>query len=154
MTSSPNTIPAQFPVGDTLDVLGDQVTLKATGPQTGGMLTALEVVARPGSGPPPHTHMHAELFAVLDGVLDVERDGVVSRLRAGDAAAVPCGVVHTYRNTSSADARFLAVLHPAGHERFLAELARDGRGPDGPDPARIAEIGRRHGVTFPAPPRS
>src|SRR5512132_4307479 len=105
---------------ETLNVLGEEVTLLATGAQTGGTMTAVEVLVRPGSGPPPHTHVHSELLYVLNGELEVEVDGARQTVNAGELAAVPGGAAHTYRNTSSEPARFLAVLHPAGHEHFFA----------------------------------
>lgn len=147
MATTPISTAPPFATGETLDVLGDRVTLKAAGPDTGGTLTVLEVVAPPGSGPPPHTHVQAEVFLVTAGRLEVLRDGEVHRLGAGDVLAVPCGTIHTYRNRSDRDARFVAVLHPAGHERFLAELASLA-GP--PAPQQVAEIAHRHGVRFAA----
>lgn len=138
-------------IGETLNVLGDQVTLLAAGPQTGGTMTAVEVLTGPGSGPPPHTHVASELFYVLDGELEVELEGVRRAVRTGELATVPGGAVHTYRNVSGDPVRFLAVIHPAGHERFLAEIGTpvDAQAPDGPpDVERVMRIARRHGVEF------
>jgi quercetin dioxygenase-like cupin family protein len=141
-------------IGDTLDVLGDEVTLLAAGPQTGGTMTAMEVLAHPDSGPPPHTHVYAELFYVLEGEIEVVLDGERRVVRAGEVAGVPGGVVHTYRNASTDPARFLAVLHPAGHERFLAEIGVpvDAPAPEGPpDVERVMRIAHRHGIEFVVP---
>jgi len=140
--------------GQTLNVLGDAVTLLATGAQTGGTMTAVEVLARPGSGPPPHTHVYAELFYVLEGELEIELEGTSRVVNAGELAAVPGGAVHTYRNTSAEPVNFLAVLHPAGHERFFAEIGvpLDAPTPDGPlDVERVMRIARRHGIEFVVP---
>jgi quercetin dioxygenase-like cupin family protein len=137
--------------GDTLNVLGDQVTLLAAGRDTGGTMTAVQVVAGPGSGPPPHTHVYAEIFYVLDGTLTVEVDGEAWPVRAGELAAVPGGAVHTYRNEAGERARFLAVLHPAGHEHFFAELGvpLDAPAPAGPpDVAHVMSVAARHGIEF------
>ena len=124
----------------TLTLLGDTIDVKVAGRDSGGTLTAVEVVTPPGGGPPPHSHLATELFYGLEGTLDVVVDGAAVRLRPGDCVAVPGGTAHTYRNASERNARFLAVLHPAGHEHFLEELARD--------PARAGEIAHRHGVRF------
>ena len=140
-------------IGQTLNVLGDQVTLLAAGPDTGGTMTAVAVVAGPGSGPPPHTHVYAEIFYVLDGSLTVEIDGERRTIGAGELAAVPGGAVHTYRNDSDEPARFLAVLHPAGHEQFFAELGvpLDAPAPAGPpDVEHVISVARRHGIEFTA----
>jgi quercetin dioxygenase-like cupin family protein len=141
-------------VGQTLDVLGDEVTLLAAGTETGGTMTALEVLAGPGSGPPPHTHVYAELFFVLEGELELLVEGVPRILAAGELGAVPGGAVHTYRNASDAPTRFLAVLHPAGHERFFAELGvpLDAPAPVGPpDVEQVTRVARRHGIEFVVP---
>ena len=140
--------------GQTLNVLGEQVTLLAAGADTGGTMTAIEVAADPGSGPPPHTHVFAEFFYVLDGTLTVEVDGERHEISSGEVAAVPGGAVHTYRNESTETARFLAVLHPAGLERFFAEIGvpLDAPAPDGPpDIAYITDVARRHGIEFVVP---
>ncbi len=141
-------------VGQTLNVLGDEVTLLAAGEETGGTMTALEVLAGPGSGPPPHTHVYAELFFVLDGELELLVEGERCTLTPGGLGAVPGGTVHTYRNASESPTRFLAILHPAGHERFLAELgvapgASATAGP--PDLEQVTLVARRHGVEFVVP---
>jgi quercetin dioxygenase-like cupin family protein len=140
--------------GEKLNVLGDEITLLAAGPQTGGTMTAIEVLARPDSGPPPHTHVYSELFYVLEGELEIELDGARRTVGAGDVAAVPGGSVHTYRNASALPVRFLAVLHPAGHERFLAEIGVpvDAPAPDGPpDVDHVMRVARRHGIEFVVP---
>lgn len=139
--------------GETLNVLGEDVTLLAAGAETGGTMTAVEVLVRPGSGPPPHTHVASELLYVLDGELEVELDGGRQTVDAGQVAAVPGGAVHTYRNASIAPARFLAVLQPAGQERFFAEIGTpiDAPAPEGPpDVERVMRIARRHGIEFAA----
>jgi quercetin dioxygenase-like cupin family protein len=139
--------------GQTLNVLGDQVTLLAAGRDTEGTMTAVEVVAGPGSGPPAHTHVYAELFYVLDGTLTVEVDGEPRRVGTGELAAVPGGAVHTYRNDETEPARFLAVLHPAGHEQFFAELGVPAGAPaptGPPDVEHVIRVARRHGIEFTA----
>ena len=140
--------------GQTLNVLGDEVTLLATGAQTGGTMTAVKVLARPGSGPPPHTHVYAELFYVVEGELEIELEGTNHIVNAGELAAVPGGAVHTYRNPTAEPVSFLAVLHPAGHERFFADVGvpLDVPAPDGPpDVERVMRIARRHGIEFIVP---
>jgi quercetin dioxygenase-like cupin family protein len=137
----------------TLNVLGDQVTLLAAGCDTGGTMTAVEVVTGPGSGPPPHTHVYSELFYVLDGTLTVEIDGEQRSVAAGELAAVPGGAVHTYRNAGTEPTRFLAVLHPAGHEQFFAELGVPVGSPapaGPPDIEHVVRVARRHGIEFAA----
>lgn len=54
---------------DTLLVLGETVTAKATAEETAGAMTAVEVVTPPDGGPPPHTHHYAELLYVPQHLL-------------------------------------------------------------------------------------
>ena len=58
------------------------------------------------------------------------------------------------RNASSQPVRFLAVLQPAGYERFFAELGVPVDSPREqlPDIERVIEVARRHGVEFVGPP--
>src|ERR687893_657949 len=58
--------------GERIWIVGDTMTLKATGQSTGGSLVLLENVTAPGGGPPPHLHDHEdEFFYVLDGTFEI-----------------------------------------------------------------------------------
>ncbi len=64
-----NHVPAG--AGETVWLLGDLYTIKATSEATGGSYGAWETVAPPGSGPPPHRHQHQdEIFYILEGALE------------------------------------------------------------------------------------
>ena len=52
-------------------------------------------------GPPPHVHPNSEeSFEVLEGSLDVFKDGTWTRLGTGETATVPPGAPHTLKNAS------------------------------------------------------
>lgn len=54
-----------------------------------------------------------ELLSVLDGPLDLDVDGQVTRLQTGDAVAFPGDVDHGYVNAGSGTVRFcLTVFEP------------------------------------------
>lgn len=58
--------------GERIWIVGDAMTLKATGESTGGSLVLLENLTAPGGGPPPHIHTREdEFFYVLDGSFTV-----------------------------------------------------------------------------------
>src|SRR5688572_14190609 len=58
--------------GRRLWIVGDTMTFKATAAQTGGSMTAVEVLAAPGGGPPPHLHANEdEMWFVLDGEFEI-----------------------------------------------------------------------------------
>lgn len=61
----------------------------------------------------PHTIGTQELVHVLNGRIEVDVDGNVSDLRAGDALRFPGDVGHSYANVDHQPARFsLAVFEP------------------------------------------
>jgi quercetin dioxygenase-like cupin family protein len=79
----------------------------------------------PGAG--PHFHAkHVDSFIVLDGELEVLTAGEPLTLQAGEAVAVPPGVVHGFNNQSTAPMRLLNVHAPS--RRFAEYLRRMHRG--------------------------
>ena len=108
------------PDSDTLWVLGQKVTIFSSA----GDYDYVEIVA-PASvpGPPPHVHQDcSELFHVLEGELEVMRDGKWAPLKPGQCASVPRGTLHTFRNPAKGDVRFISVFSPKGFATFFREL--------------------------------
>jgi quercetin dioxygenase-like cupin family protein len=105
--------------------------------------------------PAPHSHdAFEETIYGLEGVTSWTVDGRVVEIGVGDAFCIPRGAVHGFQNTGAENAMFLAVATPgvmsADYFREIHEmLAAGGGGP--PDPAKLGEVMRRHGLT-PAPP--
>jgi quercetin dioxygenase-like cupin family protein len=135
-------------------VMQDLVTLHVRHEQTDGGFFAMEVEVAPGGGPPPlHTHPAAELFWTLEGELTYLRQepgGELTEITGGPgtSAFIPGGVAHTYRNFSSAPARYLAVLSPPeGMQAFLLEA---GVAPGDPfrSPEEVLAIGERFGLVI------
>jgi quercetin dioxygenase-like cupin family protein len=86
-------------LGRTVWVVGDLYTIKASGKDTGGAFTLIEVMVPPLSGPPPHVHRREdEAFYVLEGEFEVQIDN--QRLTAGPARGsrfpeAPCTISRT-----------------------------------------------------------
>jgi mannose-6-phosphate isomerase-like protein (cupin superfamily) len=136
--------------GERLWIVGDTMTLKATGETSGGNLVLLENLTAPGGGPPPHVHSREdEFFYVIDGTFEIR---IADRLHAvgpGGFAYVPRGTVHNFRNTAGTPSRILVGFTPSGIEGFLRESGRPATDA-GPAPAVDAdEIAR----TMAAAPR-
>src|SRR5215207_7655578 len=73
--------------GERLRIVGDTMTLKATGDGTGGRLVLLENLTAPGGGPPPHVHTREdEFFHVLDGAFEIRIGDDVHRAGPGGYA--------------------------------------------------------------------
>jgi uncharacterized cupin superfamily protein len=75
-------------------------------------------------------------------------DGDAHEVGPGDSICIRRGQVHGFENRGSADVKFLAIATPGvfgpGYFRDVAEVLAAG-GP--PDPAAIAAVMRRHGLT-------
>jgi quercetin dioxygenase-like cupin family protein len=63
----------------------------------------------PGYVAPRHTHPGEEIIYVIEGVLEYEIDGKVSKVKAGDVLFVPAGVIHTAKNIGSGNGAELAT---------------------------------------------
>jgi quercetin dioxygenase-like cupin family protein len=107
--------------------------------------------------PVPHSHdTFEETIYGLEGVTTWVVDGRTLDIRPGEAFCVPRGAIHGFDNHGTEDAKFLAVASPGlmtpDYFREIHDvLSMNPGGP--PDPAKIAEVMRRHGLT-PAPPAS
>jgi quercetin dioxygenase-like cupin family protein len=105
--------------------------------------------------PAPHSHDgFEEMIYGLEGVTTWTIGSETVEVGPGEAVCVPRGRIHGFENHGSVDATFLAIATPAvfgpDYFREIGEvLAATAGGP--PDPAAIAEVMRRHGLT-PAPP--
>ncbi len=79
-----------------------------------------------------HYHPHQEeTYRVLEGTLEVFREGTWHAVQAGESLTVPQGAVHAFRNASSTPATFLNVHRPAlafqEHLETLDRLVRSGK---------------------------
>lgn len=111
--------------GERLNVVGDIVTIKATGEATGGAFSLLEVETPPGGGAPMHVHSREdEAFYVLEGAYELLMEGKRVALSPGSFAFVPRGTTATYRNAGNSWGRLLILCTPAGHEVFMRAIGR------------------------------
>lgn len=138
---------------------GNHVTVELDREEAGGVLDAIEVLARPGGGPPPHKHEFAEWFLVREGTLTIceERDGTVvctREVEAGGSFWVPPWVVHGTLNLSDADVRFQTIGQPGLMSGYFAEAGVAVADPSEetprvpPGPAELVEISARWGIEF------
>jgi mannose-6-phosphate isomerase-like protein (cupin superfamily) len=135
--------------GERLWIVGDTMTLKATGESAGGSLVLLENLTAPGGGPPPHVHTREdEFFYVLDGTFEIRIGDELHALGPGGFAYVPRGTVHNFRNTAVTPSRILVGFTPSGIEQFFRESGRPAID-DGPAPALDDEEVARTRVAAP-----
>ena len=95
-------------------VFGLRARVTVPAEDTGGEYIEMDVTAEPGSGTSIHYHPdQEETYRVLEGALEVFRDGEWSALTAGESSTVARGEVHGFRNASGTPVRFLNVHRPA-----------------------------------------
>ncbi len=101
--------------------------------------------------PIAHSHdAYEETIYGLAGVLTFTVDGRKTEVGSGHVLCIAHGAVHRFDNFGSSDTKMLAVVTPGvlGPEYFreiAAVVAAATGGP--PNPAAIAEVMRRHGLT-------
>jgi quercetin dioxygenase-like cupin family protein len=94
-------------------------TIKATGKQTGGRYTLVEVLEPEGEEAPLHVHHNEdEAFWVLEGELTFEVGEEKIKARPGSFLFGPKDIPHRY-TVESGPARLLFVLSPPGFEDFI-----------------------------------
>ena len=131
--------------------VGGQVVFKLRGEQSGGAMTVIETVAAPEEGPPLHFHqLNDEWLYVLEGEMRFRlADDVVPAL-AGSFVFIPRGITHTWQNVGREPAVLLAMIAPAGLERFFEHYAELTKGADNPDTFRA--LSAEAGITVVGPP--
>lgn len=137
--------PVITPAGDgrVWNVVGDKITSKAVGEQTGNAYAVIEEASPPNGGPPLHVHKRTdEIFYVLEGEYEVTCGARTINAGRGTMFVVPKKVPHALRNVRTTTSRVLVTLIPAGFEKFFEEV-------DGvTDRDQLIQIARRHDVQF------
>lgn len=150
--------PTINPAGDVFTLGPIVVRFLVTGEHSTGSVAAFEVTVAglQRLQAPAHSHDHyEETIYGLRGTLTWTVDGQPIDVGPGQALCIPRGAVHRFDNLGEAEAKVLCVVSPAAigpqYFRDVAEVMKTSAGGP-PDPARMGEVMRRHGLT-PAPPR-
>jgi quercetin dioxygenase-like cupin family protein len=125
------------------------------GEASGGSVAVFEFDV-PAAARVPIAHSHdgyEETIYGLEGVLTWTVDGEQTEVGPGEVLCIPRGVVHRFDNDHGIDAKMLAIVSPGiltpDYFREIAAVIKAATGGP-PDPAALAEVMRRHGLT-PAP---
>jgi quercetin dioxygenase-like cupin family protein len=125
------------------------------GEASGGSVAVFEFDV-PAAARVPIAHSHdgyEETIYGLEGVLTWTLDGGRTDVGPGEVLRIPRGVVHRFDNDNEVDAKMLAIVSPGilgpDYFREMAAVIKAAAGGP-PDPAALAEVMRRHGLT-PAP---
>jgi mannose-6-phosphate isomerase-like protein (cupin superfamily) len=114
-----------------VSMLGDDVTIIATGKETGGNLFVTEIVTSPSSHQCAPTHVHtreSQYYLVLSGEMIYKRtlpDGTVEdkEIGAGESVFFPAGMPHRIHNKAGVRARLLVVSSPSGLESVVRQAS-------------------------------
>ncbi len=119
---------------------------------SGGSVAVFEGDIPAGAKVPiAHSHdAYEETIYGLAGTLTWTVDGRRIEVGPGDVLCIPRGAVHRFDNVHTADATMLAIvtpglIGPAYFREMAAVMSAATGGP--PDPAVLAEVMRRHGLT-------
>jgi mannose-6-phosphate isomerase-like protein (cupin superfamily) len=120
--------------GDARWWLGGLATIKATGKETGGRYTLVEVLEPEGAEGPLHVHHREdEGFWILEGELTFRIGEEKLKASPGSFVFGPRGVPHTYR-VDRGPARLLFILSPAGFEDLIHATSEPAASPTLPPP--------------------
>jgi len=113
-------------------VFGVEARVTVSAESTGGEYVEMECTAQPGSETMVHYHPgQEETFRVLEGAMEVLREGEWRGVAAGESVTVASGDVHAWRNASASPVRFLNVHRPAlgfqAHLETVDRLVQEGK---------------------------
>ncbi len=99
---------------------------RSTADTSGELFEAINWIEPGMPGPPIHVrHAASESYEVIEGALEVFKDGGWSPVRAGEKATVPPGVPHSVRNAGDQTAKIVNIHQPAQRfEAFFRDMHR------------------------------
>jgi quercetin dioxygenase-like cupin family protein len=131
-------------------------TLLATGQETGGAFSLLNIVSLPQFGTPPHIHTREdEVYYVLDGQVNFQLGSPTGpqniAATPGTFAFLPQGRPHAWQNTGTTLAEILVFPFPAGFEGFIIDqnqpvIDRSAPIPASPPTPEIFDIAQEYGL--------
>lgn len=133
-----------------LNVVGEQITVLASGAQTGSY-EIFHQAGPEGSGPPPHNHPWDEAFYVIEGEIAFGFDE--RELVAGPGALVhlPAGVTHWFRFGKGGGV-MVSMTSREGASHMFTDFDRE-VSPTAPDLGKLIALGQPYGLVVPRPPR-
>jgi mannose-6-phosphate isomerase-like protein (cupin superfamily) len=136
--------------GQSIDLGNFEMSVKATGAETGGLFSLLEATEPPNFGPPMHIHHDCvEAFYVLEGEYRIFIEGGEHVCPAGSFILIPSGLRHGFRvgNVASRKLNLYAPAEMIGYFNDLSKAIRSGDA----DSGRLDDIARRHGMEVVGP---
>jgi quercetin dioxygenase-like cupin family protein len=111
-------------VGERVDLYGLEILYTVTASDTGGQVSIVEHVIRPGVLVKPHVHSREdEISIVLEGAIAARVGDEIIRVGAGSYLVKPRNVPHAIWNDGTVPSRVAELVSPAGFEDYFRELA-------------------------------
>jgi mannose-6-phosphate isomerase-like protein (cupin superfamily) len=138
--------------GEAIWWFGSLAVIKATGADTGGATSMIEITEPPDFEGPLHVHHREEEgFYILEGSATFQIGDRTVEARAGDYLLGPRDVPHKF-DTGSEGCRMLFIMTPAGFEGLVREMGEPAErrilppmSDDEPDMERVAQIAEKYG---------
>jgi quercetin dioxygenase-like cupin family protein len=132
-----------------LNIVGEQITVLASGAQTGGY-EIFHQVGPEGSGPPPHNHPWDEAFYVIKGQIAFGIDERELVAQPGTLVHLPAGVTHWFR-FGPGGGEMVSMTSREGASLMFADFDRE-ISPAAPELDKLVALGRPYGLSVPLPP--
>jgi quercetin dioxygenase-like cupin family protein len=126
-----------------LNIVGEHVTVLASGEATGGY-EIFHQRGPEGSGPPPHSHPWDESFFVTKGQIDFGIGAETKTASPGTLVHLPAGTVHWFR-FGTGGGEMVSMTSRLGASKMFTDLSRE-VAPANPDLGKLAEVGGRYGL--------
>lgn len=131
-----------------LNVVGEQITVLASGDQTGTFEIFFQAGPE-GSGPPPHSHPWDESFYVVRGEVAFWLAGEERTAGPGTLVYVPADSLHCF-TMGRGGAEMVSITASPGAAAMFTEFDRE-ISPEAPDLGALVAIGSTHGLTVAVP---
>jgi quercetin dioxygenase-like cupin family protein len=135
---------------------GLEIRYLVDGVESGAATGMFELIVPPGAKvPPAHSHTdNEEIVYVLEGKLRYSVDGEQRDLQPGERMYTPKGSVHAFSNPHDVTAKALIMLTPDIGAQYFRDVAEVVGAPDGPTPAKMAEVMGRYGLVLAVQPKT
>ncbi len=140
---------------------GGLATIKATGEQTGGRYSLVEILVPEGEGVLHVHHFEDEGFYILEGEMTFYVGEQTIKAQPGSFLFGPKDIPHAF-TVDRGSARLLFIFTPAGLEGGIREMGEPARSlsippqpeapPDDAEMERLAGIAARYGAEILGPP--
>jgi quercetin dioxygenase-like cupin family protein len=140
MTTSRNAFVRSDHEGEQFVIGSWVITTRVSGAESEGRFEMYHLALGPGSVD-YHVHDIAdETIHILEGDIEVMKDGQKERHAPGSTVFVPMGVHHGFTNVGSGQARVLLVFSPSSRQNEFFAKVRDLFSNPSPDMAELARL--------------